>query len=558
MNAHPVQSAVIPEWDAVPRLRPLAAPLRVLLPDLVALALITSLAAFLRLYRLDAIPFGLHGDEAWTGLDARRVLREGWIGPYVGSAMGQPTGPLYWAAIVVKTFGDGVYQVRMSMAILGIVTIPLTYGAGSLLFDRRVGLLAATLLALSEWHLHFSRLGFMVISWPMMEMASLVLVWWALRAGSCWRWGLAGVALGAGVYTYNAYWLFPAGLALVLLVEAIRRPGWDRLRQLARLAGAAAAALLVALPLLLYIQNPKNDYWAHNRLVSVFKDPKYEQRDTAGKIRYLADKAGDYVTAMTWAPAPDGVDGGGSRAVLDRATLALLLPGILIAAWRWRNPAYLLLLVMLLAIPAGAVLTVNGMLRRTLGLAPFLAMLAALPLGWVWSRSRQLPGEWRHLGSVLVAIPILVAGASNVDHYFGTFPETPLVRFTFAEELALASDWIAGLPPDTEVLFYSNRWSYNYETRRYLAPGVPGADRSREFGGTAKVRNQLDPDPAWEGGIAYVFLGPYMGQAGPVQAHYPGGRLVQARDRYGQIAFVGYYLTPEALAAGQPFEPEPP
>jgi len=558
MNADPAQPAVaLTEQPALqPRLS--LALLRALPPDLVAVALVTALAAFLRVYRLDAIPFGLHGDEAWTGLDARRILREGWIGPYVGSAMGQPTGPLYWAAVVLKLFGDGVVQVRLSMAILGIATIPLTYVAATRMFDRRVGLLAAILLALSEWHLHFSRLGFMVIAWPMMEMVSLALVWWALGRGGWWRWALAGLATGAGLYSYNAYPLFAAGLAVTLLTFVAQQPARERARYLAYLGAAAIAALIVALPLLLYIHDPKNDYWAHNRLVSVFNDPKYKREDAAGKVRYLRDKAQDYAKAVLWSPAPDGADGAGSRAILDRATMILAITGLGISIWRWRNPPHRLLLLLLLLLPAGAVFTVDGVFRRTLGLTPFIAILAALPLAWVWSQSERLGGVWRHAGAVLIAVPIVFAGASGVGHYFQTFPDTGIARFTFAEELVLASDWIATLPPDTEVLFYSGRWSYNYETRRYLAPDVPGVDRAREFGGVPRPEVRLDPDPAWDGGIAYVFLAPYMGRAGEVEAHFPGGRLVQATGTSGQIAFIGYYLTPEALAAGQPFQTQTP
>ena len=95
--------------------------------ELLLVLLCTGVAAFLRIYRLADLPPGLHGDEAWTGLDALRIIDEGWIGPYVGSALGQPTGPLYFTAFVFKLSHASLFTLRLSMAILGVATVPLAY-----------------------------------------------------------------------------------------------------------------------------------------------------------------------------------------------------------------------------------------------------------------------------------------------------------------------------------------------------------------------------------------------------------------------------------------------
>jgi len=50
--------------------------------ELIAVILLTAIAAFLRTFRLEEIPAGFHGDEAWGGIEGLRILREGWIGPY--------------------------------------------------------------------------------------------------------------------------------------------------------------------------------------------------------------------------------------------------------------------------------------------------------------------------------------------------------------------------------------------------------------------------------------------------------------------------------------------
>ena len=69
--------------------------------ELIAVVVLTAVAAFLRVYRLEEIPAGFHGDEAWVGIEGLRILKEGWIGPFTTSAMGQPTGPFYLTALLI-------------------------------------------------------------------------------------------------------------------------------------------------------------------------------------------------------------------------------------------------------------------------------------------------------------------------------------------------------------------------------------------------------------------------------------------------------------------------
>src|SRR3712207_6029897 len=63
------------------------------------LAIVLGVALLLRVYQLSTLPSGLHGDEAVAGLEAQRILRDGYIGPYTPRALGFPAGPLYLTAL---------------------------------------------------------------------------------------------------------------------------------------------------------------------------------------------------------------------------------------------------------------------------------------------------------------------------------------------------------------------------------------------------------------------------------------------------------------------------
>ena len=136
--------------------------------ELIAVVVLTAVAAFLRVYRLEEIPAGFHGDEAWTGIEGLRILKEGWIGPYTTSALGQATGPFYLTALLIWLLDASKTTVRLSMGLFGIATIPAAHLLLRLGFGRWVALFGTTALTVSYWHLHFSRLGFGVsTSWPL-------------------------------------------------------------------------------------------------------------------------------------------------------------------------------------------------------------------------------------------------------------------------------------------------------------------------------------------------------------------------------------------------------
>lgn len=507
---------------------------------------LTVLAAVPRLVLLTRIPAGLHGDEAWTGLDAERILREGWIGPYVGSALGQPAGPLYFAALFEKLFGPDVLAVRLPMAVLATGTVPLAYVAFRTMFHKTVGVLAALLLAVSLWHLHYSRIGFMVISWPLVELLTLWLLYCGVRSGSPYAFAAAGLSFGVGIYTYNAYPVFALPVAASLLwfavIETKRRlangsVGPPR-RLIVSLTLFFVAAVVVALPMIRYAADPQNGYLNHHRSVSVFESEDWKSKDTWGKLTFSLARVRDFYSAVFWKGQPDGADGAGAHAMVDRASAILVGVGLVMLASKWRNPAAATVLAAFVFIPFASEFTYHALFRRSLGLVPFLAVIAAVPLAALWDRAQAFAREWRTIARVAVAGVVVLIGYQAFTYYFSDFPDTSLARFTFAVEIAKASEYMEQLPEGTYVYFYSARWSFDYETRRYLASEVEGEDRSTEFG-------TFDLQRSRESSVAYVLLSPYEQYAPQLMRMYPGGILTESRHE-GAVEFVAYYLPPEA------------
>lgn len=129
------------------------------------LLLIISLAAILRLWNLGEVPPSLTSDEAALGYNAYSILKTGrdeygQLLPLVFKSFGDYKPGLYVYVDVpfVAFFGLNEFSTRLPGAISGIVAVWLLYLITRELFkDKKLEILAAALLAVSPWHILFSR-----------------------------------------------------------------------------------------------------------------------------------------------------------------------------------------------------------------------------------------------------------------------------------------------------------------------------------------------------------------------------------------------------------------
>jgi 4-amino-4-deoxy-L-arabinose transferase-like glycosyltransferase len=132
---------------------------------LIVLSLILILGLGIRLYKLDQIPSGFFCDEAAKGYDAYNILNTGrdhhneFLPLSINSFNTANIEPMYTylTIIPVMLFDLSIFSTRFVGAIIGSLTILTTYLLGKELFNKKIGLISAFLLAVSPWHLVFSR-----------------------------------------------------------------------------------------------------------------------------------------------------------------------------------------------------------------------------------------------------------------------------------------------------------------------------------------------------------------------------------------------------------------
>lgn len=131
------------------------------------LLIIIVAAAALRLYHLNLNPPSLNWDEAAVGWNAKTIFHTrrdeyGTRLPLSFKSFGDYKAPvyIYLTAPIVGLFGLNPVSVRLVSVLAGIASVYLIYLLGSELKSKKLGIIAAALLAITPWHVILSRPAF--------------------------------------------------------------------------------------------------------------------------------------------------------------------------------------------------------------------------------------------------------------------------------------------------------------------------------------------------------------------------------------------------------------
>ena len=502
--------------------------------ELLAVVLLTIAAAVLRIYGLDDILPGVHQDEGDFGLEALRVLEEGWIGVYTMASHGYPTGPVYFVALMIWLLDASIYTVRLSMALIGIVTVPAAYLLFRLGFGHWVALFATSGLMWSYWHVHLSRIAFPMVSLSFVISLAATALLWAMRSGSGWSWLVAGALLGVIPYTYLSYQVFVVVVAGILVTYVFLQR--DRLRHsLVSVGILAIGMLLVAAPMILFILDSPDVYFNRMRSASLFSVPEFTDAEGfRAKADFVVGRAWDALTLLLRNPRLDVSDGLGGQGAMDVGIAVLAYIGLAVSVARWRSPPYLLAALAVLGALSTVMLTeAQGIMRRSVIAIPWVFGLAGIGAVGIVSLTGRMLGKKGQIAAVggLVVI-LLLGGAWNLQYYFGEMTQSSHVKWVFPTHHIDGLEAVHSFEDPGTIYFYSSGMFYENDTIRFLYPDTPGINRSREFGTFGLER--LDAGP-----VTYVLTGSdYIGEIDRLKELHPGGEtIIDAESR-----FIVYHL----------------
>ncbi len=528
-------------------------------------------ALVVRLVNLTENPFMLNGIEASLGLSSVQIIQGQLRNPFGTAWLTNPTLLLYLTAVPIRILGPTVLAARLLSPFVGAATVAATYLIGKRLFGSLTGLLAAILLLGSHYHLHYSRLG-MTNVWDgllvLLALGAIGIVWrrpsTAPHQRTFWLW--TGLLVGLNAYAFTSSRVLPlillAWFALTLLLD------WQTMRAQGRhLLAAAAMALVVALPLLLYYNNNPTIFMERANTLGILSEKTnwmVNEAARTGMSQTAVLGQQFWQSALAFNGIPDNSPAYRPLVpLLSFGPAVLMVLGFLLSLFRLRQNRYRLLLLwpLLTVIVAGMLVIESPQSHRLVMATPALALLAAVALvtlgNLVWSaltpdaaaQTKPDLGQWqlsftnwRELATrasfVLLALVVLFA-LSDLLFYYGRFPndnrfadQNTEVAYEMAHYLNnLEGQWTAYLygPP---ILYI------DFPTLPYLLT---------DFHAGANLFNvetaQAELAPAPTANRVFLFLPQREAELAEVQRQFPGGSRQFVNGQYAAPLFIAYTVT---------------
>jgi len=466
---------LIPYKKTGPQLQPIS-------PQILLISvLILAIAAFMRLFHLESLPFGLWNDEAYIGTIARYILSDPGYRPIYVVMYDHPLHFYGLVALAIKFFGDTTFSIRLVTALFGLATVVTAFFVGRESLGNRFGLCLAFFFAISRWHVTFSRFGVYTITLPFFEMLTIWLLLRARRTFQIHDFLWAGLAFGYSLNFYVGIRLFvPVVLIYIALwiIDTLRRPTMPRLPSspswpalLIGLAALALAAWFAIAPVAQYALTHSDAFWSRTNKVSIFSNREESDLPTA-----LYSNTLKHLLMFNFRGDPNGRHNLSGEPMLDPVMGILFVLGFALVLTRIRQPTYALFLTLFVFNLLGGILSLDfeaPQSNRALGSISAALFFAAVSVETLWrslDQARLSPVTRR-----LILLSMLGFGAFiiyyNASTYFIQQVNSDRTWDEFNGTETLTAQRMLEADP-TRTTIYASVYLNNYEVIRYLAPQI--------------------------------------------------------------------------------------
>jgi len=391
---------------------------------------IFAVALFFRVYRIDAIPTDPESDHVQASSDVWDIL-QGQYRIFFPRNTGREPTQFYLTAGLSKVFGFGFTTLRLTMALVGVLNVIPMYFLGKELLDKRLGLIAAFLVAISYWHVIISRIGLRIVLAPLWTTVVLYFLLRAFRTRQRNDYLLTGLCLGLGLYGYMAFRIVPLLVVILFVLKLAfdRGADFDLARFGVNLVLLVVTSVLVFLPMMRYMYDEPKMFWF--RALTRTTDLEVGVRRSAPEV-FVDNVKGallmfNYMGDDAW---PESVP---LRPAVDYVTGGLLVLGVayvlyLLLVKRRPIAVYLLVAIFVLLLPSTLAIAFpieNPSNLRASAVLPVILVLASVP---VYVVGTQVAAGLRGgVGVVLVVVlgatMLLQAARLNFRTYFTDYRE---------------------------------------------------------------------------------------------------------------------------------------
>ena len=448
-------------------------------PALFALTLLVGVA--LRFYALGDLPHGIYHDEAYYGLDAVSVI-EGARPVFFPANNGREPLYIYILSLSVATFGRTPFGLRFASAVIGTLTMPVTYLLGRALFNRRIGLLAMAICAVTFWPLALSRVSFRAGALPLFLGLAIALGWLGLSRRNLLLAILGGVAYGLAFNTYTAARVTPLALGVMAVVAFLtQRRNAKRAKTQSfanaqtrsfywrELAAFTLAALVVIAPLGFYALAHPEQVFAREGQVSIF------ETESGNPVLIFLKHVWLAVGMFGWHGDAIPRHNLPGRPVFEVWTFVFFVIGLLLLASRARrslSSAFVLVWVAATLLPTTLAEDTPHFLRA-IGMLPVLWLIPAVGFEALVA-AQDLTGFLKPVRSWAILVSLLTASTlATARDYFWRYAADPTTGYYFESAATDLATQINSRPQFSNRI--DNRLWDNFASLRFLIPDRDGS-----------------------------------------------------------------------------------
>jgi 4-amino-4-deoxy-L-arabinose transferase-like glycosyltransferase len=478
---------------------------------------VVIVAAVVRFYQLDKIPVSLYWDEVSQGYNAYSIsqtLRDeyGNFMPLLFRAFDDYKMPLniYLTAFSVKAFGLNEFAVRFPSALLGTLTVFMAFFLVRQLLERcgwlmgqkykdAIALASGFLLAISPWHIQFSRAGFEAN----VALFFVVLgVYFFLKGSEKYRYYLFSLfSFVLACYGYRSVEIFLPILLLGLIVGFRKELFKIGLPKIGLGLIFFGLLLLPLLNSLLHEGAARFNQTSISIEVNQIALENFQKGiKTNRKLVYATAFLKNYISQFTpqflfTSGDPNGRQSPRGMGLLYLWEIPFLITGLYVIFKYFSSPIKIVLLTWLLAAPLPAALSIpTPHALRALNILPIPQITAAIGAVYLFFTFTK---SIRKLYVVLLFLLIsfffvkfvnlynYTNSVSNVADWGDGYKQ--LTRYVFANGASYDKVLISGhyWEPYVYFLFYNK-----YDPRLYQESGTSNGFGKYVFGGTSWDRNK--------------------------------------------------------------------
>ncbi|MEM7008387.1 MAG: glycosyltransferase family 39 protein [Thermodesulfobacteriota bacterium] len=324
------------------------------------LILILLLALFLRCFDLSNNPPELNSDELINFASAHSIVEtgadlHGKLLPYFTDKAVEMRPPIYGYATLVSTLimGENTSSIRAPAVFFGLLSIFAVYLLGMEFFrDRRAALMAAFLMTIVPWHIHFSRVGWEPASFLPFLLFSIYFFLHGVNSSKRTLVALSFALFTLTIYTYHAAPLYAFLFLFSLFLLNFRY----FIKEKKLFVICILIAAILAIP---YIWTASTEYlmYARAKSINTFKDGLNTESISLFASNYISHFGLEYLF-ISGDPNLKFVSGAG---VLYWIMLPLILFGV-IGLWFCDLPRKhkILIVIWILIYPLAGSLTNDG------------------------------------------------------------------------------------------------------------------------------------------------------------------------------------------------------